>query len=544
MSLARRPTLALLAVLALNWAVAPSGGMYTHTAILLAVVSLGLALAAALLPEHTWQVSPRLGNTVILRALQLLAVLSAFEGVRKQDLAAAFVGLGAVVLAVLWSTRKRPPIAPSAGLLAGAALLLGGRGVLAAEVLYGDRKGERTILMLLAAGAGFALSAAWLPGLGAPRTEQPRRSFWALLVLVFVAGGLLRLSAVLASPDPVVDVWVALRDAPRYLLEGHNPYTASYPDPYATERARSFGIDAPPHNAAFPFYPPLPFLVALPFHAVGLDVRLANVLADLLAGLVLFAAARRHTGARIGGLIATIYLFLPRVPFLIEHAWYEPMLAALVGGGLLLVERRRWGGYLLLGLGLTGKQFGLPMVLPVAWSQRRHWRGLLLGIGLATLPIVPFLLWDPSAFLDVVLFKHLQRPAMLDSITVYTGVHQLLGVSLPRPPLLGAALVLIGWLTWKTPARSAASALWVGAVLLVFCLFHTQGYFNYFYLCQFLLLLGVASLGAREPAPAAAVPVTASAGRRGSPGLPCPAGGARPGSNGRSRGRAATSSPP
>jgi hypothetical protein len=540
MPLAQRPTLALLAVLALNWAVASSGGMYTHFAILLALVALSLALAAALLPEHTWQVSPRVGNTLVLRALQLLTVLSAFEGVRKQDPAAAFVGLGAVGLVVWSSVRKRPPIAPFLGLLAGAALLLSGRGVLTAEVLYG----ERTALMLLAACAGFVLSAAWLPGMGAPASQRPRRSFWFLLVLVFVAGGLLRLSAVLASPDPVVDVWVALRDAPRHLLEGHNPYTASYPDPYATERARSFGIEAPPHNAAFPFYPPLPFLVALPFHAAGLDVRLANVLADLLAALVLFAAARQHGGVRVGALVATLYLFLPRVPFLIEHAWYEPMLAALLGGGLLLVERGRWSGYLLLGLGLTGKQFGLPMVLPVAWSQRRHWRGLLLGIGLAALPIVPFLFWDPSEFLDVILFKHLQRPAMLDSITVYTGFHELLGVSLPRPLLLGVALVLIGWLSWKTPAQSAASALWVGTVLLVFCVFHTQGYFNYFYLCEFLLLLGVARLGSGVLAPAGDDPVTASPGRRGSPGLPCPAAAARPGSNGRSRGQAATSSPP
>jgi hypothetical protein len=322
------------------------------------------------------------------------------------------------------------------------------------------------------------------------------------LTLVFVAAGLLRVSAILASPDPVVDVWVALRDAPRHLLEGRNPYTASYPDPYDTERARSFGVDAPPHNAAFPFYPPLPFLVALPFHAAGLDVRLANVAGDLLAGLVLFAAAWHHGRPRVGALVATVYLFLPRVPFLIEHAWYEPMLAALLGWGLLLAERGCRSGYLLLGLGLTGKQFGLPMVFPVAWSQRRHWPALLAGLALAALPVVPFLLWDPSAFLDVVLFRHLQRPAMLDSITVYTGFHELLGVTLPRPLLLGIALVLIAWLSGKTPERSTAAALWVGAVLLVFCLFHTQGYFNYFYLCQFLLLLGLANLASREPAPA------------------------------------------
>jgi hypothetical protein len=500
MSLARRPALALLAVLALNWAVASSGGMYTPTALGLALAALGLALAAALLPERTWQVSPRLGETVVLRSLQLLAVLSAVEGLRRQDVAAALVALGALGLWALWSYGNRPAVPPLPGLLAGAALLLSGRGVLTAEVLYGDKKGERTVLLLLAAAAGFVLSAAWVPGLGAPAGERPGRKFWAALALVFVAGGLLRLGAVLASPDPVVDVWVALRDAPRHLLEGRNPYTASYPDPYDTERARSFGVEAPPAGAAFPFYPPLPFLLVLPFHAAGLDVRLANVAGDLLAGLVLFAAAWSHGRPRVGALVATVYLFLPRVAFLIEHAWYEPMLAALLGGGLLLLERGCRAGYLLLGLGLTGKQFGLPMVFPLAWSQRRHWARLGLGIALAALPMVPFLVWDPAAFLDVVLFRHLRRPAMFDSITVATGCHQLLGIDPPRPLLLGIALLLIGWLSWKTPRQSTAAALWVGAVLLVFCLFHTQGYFNYFHLCEFLLLLGLANLASRDPA--------------------------------------------
>src|SRR5262249_26104700 len=160
----------------------------------------------------------------------------------------------------------------------------------AAEVLYGATKGERTVLMLLAAGAGFVLSAAWLPDLSSPAEGPPRRSFWTRLTLVFVAAGLLRLSAILASPDPILDVWVALRDAPWHLLKGHTPYPAPPPPPAGTARPRSFGVAAPPHTAAYPFYPPLPFLVALPFHAAGLDVRLANVAGDLLAGLVLFTA--------------------------------------------------------------------------------------------------------------------------------------------------------------------------------------------------------------------------------------------------------------
>jgi hypothetical protein len=38
----------------------------------------------------------------------------------------------------------------------------------------------------------------------------------------------------------------------------------------------------------------------------------------------------------------------------------------------------------------------------------------------------------------------------------------------------------------------------MATTLLTFCLFHTQGYFNYFYLCQYLILLAVPSLVAES----------------------------------------------
>jgi hypothetical protein len=42
--------------------------------------------------------------------------------------------------------------------------------------------------------------------------------------------------------------------------------------------------------------------------------------------------------------------------------------------------------------------------------------------------------------------------------------------------------------------RREPGGLWLGAALLLFCLFYVKGYFNYFYLCNYLFLLGLASL--------------------------------------------------
>src|SRR5262249_1747199 len=246
-------------------------------------------------------------------------------------------------------------------------------------------------------------------------------------------------------------------------------------------RPRPFGRDEPPAGGASPFYPPLPFLLALPLAAVRADVRLVNVVADLLAALVLFWAPWRRGAPLVGALAATLYLNLPRVPFLIEHAWYEPVIAALLGGGLLLAEPGRWPGDPLLGFGLTAKRSGLPLLLPLLPARWRSWPALLLGLVVAGLLFVPFLLWDAPAFVDVVLVKHLQRPVMPDSITLAAGLHNLCGLTLSWRERLGIAVAGIAWIAWRTPRNGVPPALWMGAALLVFCLCHTQGYFHYFY---------------------------------------------------------------
>jgi hypothetical protein len=352
--------------------------------------------------------------------------------------------------------------------------------------------------MVGAALTGLLINASWLLDLG--RVTDRLRWFWPRVAVLFVAGALLRVSPVLVSPDPVIDVYSWLDQAPEKLLHGENPYPAEYVSPYGTERAHKFDtyFDPDPRPAA---YPPLPILLALPFKAGGLDVRYANVVCDLLAALVLLVLGCWKRNPWLGAVASGVYLFLPRVPYLIEQAWYEPMLAALLGWGLFLVERRWRLGYLLLGLGLTGKQFGLPLLLPLGSALRRLLLGLLLGIALALLLFVPFLLWDAREFLHIVLFKHLGRGAKADSITIHSGCLNLLGVDLPRPLLLGVAVVLIAWVTWKTPQKVTAGALWMATPLLTFCLFHTQGYFNYFYLCQYLVLIalpGLVSEGERE----------------------------------------------
>lgn len=371
-------------------------------------------------------------------------------------------------------------------------------------LLYGEDLAARFRLWL--SGYLGCLSVAALPIslLWALKTRvwSWRRRFLvaAIPLLTIIFGFTTRALTLQASPDPVIDVQALLRDGADHILAGRNPYVQAIESPYGTERASRFGIEEPPDPRPAG-YPPLPLLLSIPPRWFGADVRWSNVVADVLAGLAMaFLAWRRKTLA-LGVVAMATHLNAVRVPFIIEQAWYEPMLAALLGWGLALADPAvgfRRGGYLLIGLGLTGKQFGLPLLWPLAVAHRRHWRLWAVGIGLGLLLMLPWFLAEPSAFLEIVLWKHLQRPVQYGSITVASFLHHQCGIELPRQVGWGLALAVIGAIGLVTPRESAASALGLGTALLAFCLLHTQGYPNYFYLTQYLWLFGfVASLPPR-----------------------------------------------
>lgn len=439
MNVALRPCLAALAVVSLAIAMTLDWGFFTLPAFAAALAALALALLACTLPDWGWRIS---------------------------------------------LVPERLPV--GTWLIASLALALSAYGIPRAEVLSQEFRPEMVtpVVAVLpwAAFIGFLMTNSLVLLLFFPGKSW-RYLFPVGVMALFLAGAILRGAAVVAVPDPVIDVFAALRGAPDHLLHGRNPYTSAYEHPYAKP---------PEEYDRYPFYPPLPILFGLPFHAVGLDVRFANVVCDLLAAWVLLEMGRGRGGALAGALAAAAYLNFPRAPFMMEQDWYEPMLAATLGSGLLLAERGRWLGYFLLGLGLTGKQYGVVLLFPLLRALWRRRLALALGIaGAACLVILPFLLWDPWAFIEVIFWVWRKRPPRDDGLTIWVGARVLFDWRPSGWVLRGIAALLIGWVAWRTPARGIAAAFWMGTALLVFCLFNSQAFFNYFYLCEYLFLVGI-----------------------------------------------------
>jgi hypothetical protein len=455
MTLPARPALALLAVVVLSLGTLPTWGFYSPEAVAMTALALLLGVLACVAREpaasgRDWGRASWLALCAAALALQFVAIFRTtllYVGPEFSDHSVAANS------ALRWFAAL--------GMVPAVYLLLGGRRFVG------------------------AISTRW----------------WLALTAILLTGLALRICVLIASPDPIVDVFWLLRDSGDDIIAGQNPYTTPINSGYGTRFALTHDV-AEPYDPRPAGYPPVPLLLSVPPRALGCDVRWSNIIADLVAAVAMAILGLRRGRPAEGLLAATVYLNLPRVPFIIEQAWYEPMIAALFGLGFVLTELSgagQWLGYIMLGLGLTAKQFGLPLLLPLAAGHRRNWKLLALGLAVGGLLILPWFVWSPRAFFDVVLWKQLARPMQPHSITVGSFLLNEFEVTLPRAGgwvLAGAAILGISLVT----PRGAAAALGLGTALLAFCVCHTQGFPNYFYLVQYLWLLGfVAALPRFEP---------------------------------------------
>ncbi|HLW68032.1 MAG TPA: hypothetical protein VKS79_22130 [Gemmataceae bacterium] len=331
-------------------------------------------------------------------------------------------------------------------------------------------------------------------------TARPLRRalVWFLLIAVLTTGFMLRALVIRASPEPIIDVYNLLRDSADFILQGKNPYANDYQSPYHTERAKAHGLFFPEHPNRVPGYPPLTYLLCTVPRLFGADIRWVHAIMDVMAGLGVFLVALRRNRPLAGLLAASLYLHLPGTVHVAERAWIEPILAGLFGIGFWLVEatssKCRLLGHVLLGLAFTGKQYGAPMYLPFARAFRRQWRYLLAGLTVGLAVLLPFFLWSPHDFMDIVVSQHLTKYPGYHSITIVSALKDLVGWH-PSPVLfwlISGPLLLA--LSWRSRAEGAECALYVGSALFTYVLFSTVGFLNYFYLVQYLWLLGLVGL--------------------------------------------------
>lgn len=235
----------------------------------------------------------------------------------------------------------------------------------------------------------FIREAAWLG-------ESRARGYLVLLALVNGA----MLAFLLATSQGGIDRngfligtdFISFWTSGRMLAEGANVYdTAAH-----MAAQREFYAQAGQYTAFF--YPPsfLPFV--WPLGLLGYFPALGLWLA--VTGAAWLAAVRAWFGALgLKGPAALLVLAFPPVIVTLTHGQTAFLVAALLGGGLLLVERRPWLAGVLIGLATIKPQFGL--LVPVALLASGQWR-TIAGAGAAALGLagVAALAFGPQVWSD------------------------------------------------------------------------------------------------------------------------------------------------
>ncbi|MGH7876398.1 MAG: glycosyltransferase 87 family protein [Candidatus Dormibacteraceae bacterium] len=340
------------------------------------------------------------------------------------------------------------------------------------------------------------------------RTGRPA-VLYVLVVLLFVTpeSVLILLRPAHAAVD---DALTATQAAAQRLLSGHSPYGHDYISVAGLRSLFPVAVEFPvnPIFAHYP-YPPGPILLAVPFHATGLDYAWLWPPAALL-----LAAAAHFAAGRVGLMVAALNPLL-LIDYLNLFNDLLFMAAALTAVGFLLRGNAFRAG-LLLGVALALKQTAVVFV-PVALIAFSGRRSLVAGMALSLgVTVLPFFLSNPTGMLtDTAAYfygsgtasfpiRGLGLPGLLLKAGLIPSRWDAYPAALIQIPALAAWLGFC-WLRFRkrTPTPSAYW-LWTGAVAaILFCFGRTLAP-NYITIMVVLLGLGLGSLAFKDQAPMSA----------------------------------------
>lgn len=211
-------------------------------------------------------------------------------------------------------------------------------------------------------------------------------------VTLIAAATLIRLFSIISAPNPTIDVFYILRNGPKLLLEGKNPYELSYPAPY--------GVYIP--TILFIYGPLAAFLFA-PSVLIFNDPRFMLILADLISAFLIVKIARLQiVASQMAQIIVIIFLFHPLFAFMTEQAWLEPLVTLFffLATYLFLKYPKKSYGSIFLGAVLAIKSVYL---LPVATYLKNKRASLTQYLTAILIPLIlsfAFLIRDWRLFLD------------------------------------------------------------------------------------------------------------------------------------------------
>lgn len=330
-----------------------------------------------------------------------------------------------------------------------------------------------------------------------PLKRIPQRIQQFAVILAFLSFLSAGIWVIKASPNPHIDVFVFQQTSGRALLQGENPYEQTIPNIYV-KNSGLYGDELMEgdHLTIGNPYPPLSIYISTIGYIIGKDIRYSHLAAILLAAILIAYTQPNRDSL----LISYLFLFTPRVFFVLEQSWTEPIvLLFTIFVVWSAIKKTTWLPYA-LGFMIASKQYYL-FILPFLYFLKppntnwRKWIKPLLTTAATGLIVTGFLaLRNISAFLWDVGFAQWYQPFRPDALSfaaLYANVlHQYPPSYLPFLALLIAFLLAVHYLTPSPENFPLAISLG----FIFFFAFNKQAFCNYYYLVIGIIFTAAAIL--------------------------------------------------
>ncbi len=316
------------------------------------------------------------------------------------------------------------------------------------------------------------------------RFFQPRYTFPVLIFLAL----LLRIFIIFASPAPHTDVYYLIKEAPQFLIQGINPYFATY--------TRVYPLIKPDYYS----YLPMSIFFFLPFSVIFHDPRWLYFFVYL--ALILLILKQKGNWENVK-LCLLLILYQPLSFLVFEQGFLEILLLGLFGSVLLLLQNKRWSMAIsILGIALATKQtiiLALPFFIPHIYKKASLNKAVIMLFFPIILTLIPFLLWNFQAFWYDGVYTLLHMDAIrfdlvdlsLNVITLFHKITHFNLSSISLYPFIVLSLLYFGAFRLSRSHKLDSAYLSWSLVIffLGFHLFATQAYINYFYLIGNLMII-------------------------------------------------------
>lgn len=346
------------------------------------------------------------------------------------------------------------------------------------------------------------------------RISSKRQSLLVCLTLLVIL--LLGVWIIKSSPAPFIDVFVFQQMSGEALLQGRNPYTLTPPNIYGHMGYYGEKLVKDGFLTIGNPYPPLSILFATLGYLAGGDIRYSYLLAIVLSGaFIAFLQPGRETK-----LAAYIFLFTPRIFYLLEQSWTEPIVVLLLTATVYCaIHHPRWLPFT-LGLLFASKQYllfliPLTLLLIPPKSSWQSWLRLYGGMAVVAVVVTaPLALWNFPAFMWNVgeaQWHQVFRGDALSYLALYARIYHQTPSQLIGFVALAISLLLVWHFISRTPSGFVVGFAWC---LIIFFSFNKQAFCNYYFLvigaiCCTLASLSTSHQSSQEENPFSEQPVKA-----------------------------------